>query len=145
MSAQMPATHERQAISLFQRDIVWRALIDSFKKLDPRVQIHNPVMFVVEIGSVITTVTWLIQAFGGKPLGGGHEPAWYTFTDRDLAVADGRLREHGRGVRRGSRPRAGRHAALDAQGDGRDDARRHARRPPPSSRAATSWSCRPAS
>jgi K+-transporting ATPase ATPase B chain len=37
------------------------------------------VMFVVEIGSVITTVTWLIQIFGGKPLGGGHEPAWYTF------------------------------------------------------------------
>ena len=80
MSAQMPATHERQAISLFQRDIVRRALIDSFKKLDPRVQIRNPVMFVVEIGSVITTVTWLIQVFGGKPLGGGHEPAWYTFT-----------------------------------------------------------------
>jgi K+-transporting ATPase ATPase B chain len=71
---------ERQAISLFQRDIVRRALIDSVKKLDPRVQIHNPVMFVVEIGSLITTITWLIQAFGGRPLGGGHEPAWYTFT-----------------------------------------------------------------
>src|SRR5271165_5578873 len=80
MSAQAPATHERQAISLFQRDIVWRSLIDSVKKLDPRVQIHNPVMFVVEIGSVLTTVTWLIQVFGGKPLGGGNEPAWYTFT-----------------------------------------------------------------
>ncbi len=79
MSAQMPATQERRAISLFRRDIVVRALIDSFKKLDPRVQVRNPVMFVVEIGSVITTVTWLIQAFGGKPLGGGHEPAWYTF------------------------------------------------------------------
>jgi len=79
MSAQMPATHERQAISLFQRDILRHALLDSFKKLDPRVQIRNPVMFVVEIGSVITTVTWLIQAFGGKPLGGGNEPAWYTF------------------------------------------------------------------
>ena len=55
------------------------ALLDSVKKLDPRVQIRNPVMFVVEIGSVITTVTWLIQVFGGKPLGGGNEPAWYTF------------------------------------------------------------------
>ncbi len=74
------ATHERQAVSLFQGDIVKRALIDSVKKLDPRVQVRNPVMFVVEIGSVITTVTWLIQASGGKPLGGGHEPAWYTFT-----------------------------------------------------------------
>jgi potassium-transporting ATPase ATP-binding subunit len=71
---------ERQAISLFQRDIAMRALFDSVKKLDPRVQIHNPVMFVVEIGSVITTITWLIQVFGGKPLGGGNEPAWYTFT-----------------------------------------------------------------
>jgi len=79
MSTQVSATHERGAISLFQRDIVVRALLDSFKKLDPRVQIRNPVMFVVEIGSVITTATWLIQVFGGKPLGGGNEPAWYTF------------------------------------------------------------------
>jgi len=70
---------ERRAVSLFQRDIVKRALVDSFLKLDPRVQIHNPVMFVVEIGAAITTVTWLIQVFGGGPLGGGHEPAWYTF------------------------------------------------------------------
>jgi len=70
---------ERRAISLFRGDIVRRALIDSFVKLDPRVQIRNPVMFVVEVGAVITTVTWLIQVFGGGPLGGGHEPAWYTF------------------------------------------------------------------
>src|SRR3977135_4439831 len=80
MSSRMPGTHERQAISLFRRDIVSRALVDSFKKLDPRVQIRNPVMFVVEIGALITTVTWLIQVFGGGPLGGGNEPAWYTFT-----------------------------------------------------------------
>ena len=71
---------ERRAVSLFRRDIVNRALIDSFKKLDPRVQVRNPVMFVVEIGAVITTITWLIQVFGGGPLGCGHEPAWYTLT-----------------------------------------------------------------
>jgi potassium-transporting ATPase ATP-binding subunit len=71
---------ERRAISLFQRAIVRRALIDSFVKLDPRVQIRNPVMFVVEIGAAITTVTWFIQVFGGGPLGGGHEPAWYALT-----------------------------------------------------------------
>ncbi|MGO9891201.1 MAG: potassium-transporting ATPase subunit B, partial [Solirubrobacteraceae bacterium] len=58
--------HERRAISLFRRDILKRALIDSFLKLDPRVQIRNPVMFVVEIGATITTVTWFIQLFGGK-------------------------------------------------------------------------------
>ena len=39
----------------------WRAS----RKLDPRVQIHNPVMFVVEVGAVITTIGWLIQVFGG--------------------------------------------------------------------------------
>ena len=71
---------ERQGVSLFRPDIVKRALVDSLIKLDPRVQIRNPVMFVVEIGAVITTVTWLIQVFGGGPLGGGNEPAWYTFT-----------------------------------------------------------------
>ena len=32
------------------------------------------------IGAVITTVAWLIQLFGGQPLGGGDEPAWFTFT-----------------------------------------------------------------
>ncbi len=74
------ATHERQAISLFQRDIVKRALLDSLVKLDPRVQLRNPVMFVVEIGALITTVSCLIQLFGGKPLGGGGEPGWYTVT-----------------------------------------------------------------
>ena len=42
-------------------------------------QIRNPVMFVVEIGAAITTVTWLIQVFGGKAFG-GNDPGWYTFT-----------------------------------------------------------------
>src|ERR1700692_1468158 len=78
MSTQ-PANSERRAISLFRRDIVVRALIDSLLKLDPRVQIRNPVMFVVEIGAVITTITWFIQLGGGQALG-GHDPAWYTFT-----------------------------------------------------------------
>ena len=57
-----------------------RALVASLVKLDPRVQVRNPVMFVVEIGAAITTVGWLIQVFGGEPLGGGDEPAWFTFT-----------------------------------------------------------------
>jgi len=73
------ATSERRAISLFRRDIVVRALFDSVRKLDPRVQIRNPVMFVVEIGAVITTVTSCIQLCGGKSLG-GYEPLWFTFS-----------------------------------------------------------------
>jgi K+-transporting ATPase ATPase B chain len=69
----------RQAVSLFRGDIAKRAVLDSFVKLDPRVQIRNPVMFVVEIGAAITTVTWFVQLFGGNALG-GHDPSWYTFT-----------------------------------------------------------------
>jgi K+-transporting ATPase ATPase B chain len=40
--------------SLFDRQVMGRALIDAFKKLDPRVQIKNPVMFVVLVGTVVT-------------------------------------------------------------------------------------------
>ena len=71
---------DSQGQSLFHRSILFPALVESLRKLDPRVQVRNPVMFVVEIGAVISTVAWLIQAFGGQPLGGGNEPAWYTFT-----------------------------------------------------------------
>ncbi|HZE05408.1 MAG TPA: HAD-IC family P-type ATPase, partial [Solirubrobacteraceae bacterium] len=68
---------ERRAVSLFARDIVRSALVNSVLKLDPRVQIRNPVMFVVEIGAGITTATLFIQAFGGHALG-GNDPVWYT-------------------------------------------------------------------
>jgi K+-transporting ATPase ATPase B chain len=71
---------ERRAVSLFQPDIVKRALIDSFIKLRPSVQIRNPVMFVVEVGAVITTLTWLIKVIGIHGLIAAPEPGWYTFT-----------------------------------------------------------------
>src|SRR5487761_2219878 len=43
-----------QARGLFDREILSQAFVDSFKKLDPRVQVKNPVMFVVLVGSIIT-------------------------------------------------------------------------------------------
>jgi K+-transporting ATPase ATPase B chain len=80
MAAENPIGNQRPGAGLFDRAIARGAAIQSFRKLDPRVQVRNPVMFVVEIGAVITTVAWLIQVFGGESLGGGHEPAWFTFT-----------------------------------------------------------------
>jgi potassium-transporting ATPase ATP-binding subunit len=53
-----------EARPLFDGAIVRRAIVDSFRKLDPRHQARNPVMFVVEVGSVFTTGLWL-QALGG--------------------------------------------------------------------------------
>jgi K+-transporting ATPase ATPase B chain len=46
----------RRSESMFSRELVLAAIRDSFPKLDPRLQLHNPVMFIVELGSVITTV-----------------------------------------------------------------------------------------
>jgi K+-transporting ATPase ATPase B chain len=66
--------------SVFEGEIFRAALVSSLRKLDPRVQVRNPVMFVVEVGAVFTTIGWLIQATGGQPLGGGDETGAFTFT-----------------------------------------------------------------
>ena len=65
---------------LLDRAIVRAALIASVRKLDPRLVVRNPVIFVVETGAVITTLAWVTRAGGGEPPGGGEEPAWFTFT-----------------------------------------------------------------
>src|SRR5579864_3014170 len=58
--AETSPTHEpgltRKSNSLFEPAIVRRAILDSFTKLNPRTQARNPVMFVVLVGSVWTTV-----------------------------------------------------------------------------------------
>ncbi|GCE12772.1 potassium-transporting ATPase subunit KdpB [Tengunoibacter tsumagoiensis] len=52
-------TRRKSANSVFNGPILRRALLDSLIKLDPRVQLKNPVMFVVEVGSVITTIEFV--------------------------------------------------------------------------------------
>ncbi len=44
---------------MFDVDLMWRSLPDAFRKLDPRLMWRNPVMFVVEIGSVLTTLLFV--------------------------------------------------------------------------------------
>jgi len=46
---------------LLDPHMLWKSLPDAFKKLDPRIQIKNPVMFVVEVGSVLTTYSAIIH------------------------------------------------------------------------------------
>jgi K+-transporting ATPase ATPase B chain len=60
---------------LFTMAIVWQACRDAVRKLDPRHQIKNPVMFVVWIGSSLTTLLWL-QAV----MGAGEAPTWFILT-----------------------------------------------------------------
>lgn len=86
-----------KARPLFDAPLVRRAIGDSFTKLDPRHQVKNPVMFVVEVGSLLTTVL-AIQALFGQ----GEAPAgfiiaislwlWFTviFANFAEAMAEGR-------------------------------------------------------
>jgi K+-transporting ATPase ATPase B chain len=69
-------------ISMWDPAITRQAIIDSFVKLDPRLQIRNPVMFIVEVGSLITTVVWVQELLGGtgNPLFTGQVALWLWFT-----------------------------------------------------------------
>src|SRR3989442_8844615 len=56
-------TRRKGDISIWDPKIVRAAIPESFKKLDPRVQLKNPVMFVVEVGSVVTTIEFVRLLF----------------------------------------------------------------------------------
>src|SRR6202165_3430820 len=56
----------RKPASVFSRDLVLTAVRDSFPKLDPRQQDRNPVMFLVELGSGITTAIFFLDLARGR-------------------------------------------------------------------------------
>jgi potassium-transporting ATPase ATP-binding subunit len=90
-----------------RREMYQRAVLDSLIKLNPRWMVRNPVMFVVEVGSVLTTLLW-IQAL----LGTGEAPAdfigaialwlWFTvlFANFSEAVAEGRGKAQAESLRK---------------------------------------------
>ena len=59
----MSTTHH--ATSLFDGPILRRALVDAVRKLDPRQQFRNPVMFVVAVGALLTTVLVVANVAAG--------------------------------------------------------------------------------
>jgi K+-transporting ATPase ATPase B chain len=117
---------EVKARALFEPAILGQAVIDSFKKLNPRRQVRNPVMFVVYVGSILTTLLWL-QALVGK---GEASPGfilavsvwlWFTvlFANFAEAMAEGRgkaqaasLRKARRDIQAKKLDRPQRHAAF---------------------------------
>src|SRR5713101_7412617 len=88
--------------SLTDRQILLPAIGASFEKLDPRWMARNPVMFVVEVGSVITTIVFVAGLFNGAPATSGNNNElfvgqiaiwlWFTvlFANFAEAVAEGR-------------------------------------------------------
>jgi K+-transporting ATPase ATPase B chain len=97
-------THK--TIAMFDPVLVKPAIVDSFRKLNPVVQWRNPVMFVVYVGSILTTVIW-IQALTGQ----GEAPAgfilaitlwlWFTvlFANFAEALAEGRSKAQAASLR----------------------------------------------
>src|SRR5256884_4333408 len=82
--------------SLAESAIVSRAVLDSFRKLDPRTMVKNPVMFVVEVGAVLTTIqlVWNVSHHDGQ-FGFGLQITlwlWFTvlFANFAEAMAEGR-------------------------------------------------------
>ncbi|HSL51194.1 MAG TPA: potassium-transporting ATPase subunit KdpB [Candidatus Deferrimicrobiaceae bacterium] len=63
-----------RARSLFDLPIVKQAIVDAFRKLTLGRQVRNPVMFVVYVGAILTSLLW-IQALVGR----GEAPAWFIF------------------------------------------------------------------
>jgi high-affinity K+ transport system ATPase subunit B len=86
-----------KAISLFDRAILLRAMRDSFVKLDPRHVVKNPVMFVVEVTSLLTTLLGFMALARHQVAEAGwtfHVSAWLWFTvvfaNFAEAIAEGR-------------------------------------------------------
>src|SRR5918911_1793762 len=116
------------ARSLFDPAIVRRALIDALLKLDPRHQVKNPVMFVVEVGSVLTTLLFL-QALVGY----GEAPAgfilavslwlWFTvvFANFAEAMAEGRGKAQADTLRRARRDVQAKRLTKDQRRKTKDD------------------------
>ena len=96
-------------LSLFDASIVRSAVLESLKKLSPNLVMKNPVMFVVEIGSVLTTALWLRDLVAPAP---GAAPRWFTlsvslwlwftviFANFAEAVAEGRGKAQADSLRR---------------------------------------------
>jgi K+-transporting ATPase ATPase B chain len=96
-----------QSRSLFDRAIVTRAVGDSFLKLDPRWQLRNPVMFIVEVGALVVTLFFVRDMIsrGGKDAGFDLAIAlwlWFTviFANFAEAVAEGRGKAQAEFLRR---------------------------------------------
>src|SRR6478672_9982329 len=90
------STPHKQARSIWDAQIITRASLDALVKLHPRTMAKNPVMFVVEVGSLLTTLALVRDAVAGRP-GLGFEIQitfwlWLTvlFANFAEAMAEGR-------------------------------------------------------
>lgn len=101
-----PTMQATPALALMDKALVLPALRAAFTKLNPRVQWRNPVMFVVYIGSILTTLLWLNALGGQGDQGAGFVLAvavwlWFTvlFANFAEALAEGRSKAQAASLR----------------------------------------------
>src|SRR5438093_12983965 len=84
--------------SLAESAIVSRAVLDTFRKLDPRTMVKNPVMFVVEVGAVLTTIqlVWNVSHHDGQFGFGLQITLWLWFTVLFANFAEGMAEGRGK-------------------------------------------------
>ncbi|WP_414442671.1 potassium-transporting ATPase subunit KdpB [Burkholderia sp. 22PA0106] len=92
--------------SMFDPALLRPAIVDSFKKLTPRTQFRNPVMFCVYVGSVLTTILWIAALAGQAEAPAGFILAvtlwlWFTvlFANFAEALAEGRSKAQAASLR----------------------------------------------
>lgn len=67
-------------VSIFGREVLQKAGVDSIRKLDPRHVVKSPVMFVVEVAATLISGIWIAQVLGANGAGIGEDPAWFSFS-----------------------------------------------------------------
>jgi potassium-transporting ATPase ATP-binding subunit len=104
------AAGTRHRLSMFDRTLLWPALLDAVRKLDPRVQWRNPVMFVVYLGSILTTILFVQSIAGHGEAAPGfilHVTIWLWFTvlfaNFAEAIAEGRSKAQADALRSAKR------------------------------------------
>ncbi|MGF6601052.1 K+-transporting ATPase ATPase B chain [Paraburkholderia sp. GAS448] len=92
--------------SMFDPTLVRPAIVDSFRKLTPRTQFRNPVMFCVYVGSILTTILWIAALAGQAEAPAGFILAvtlwlWFTvlFANFAEALAEGRSKAQAASLR----------------------------------------------
>ena len=82
----------RKSLTLFDSALMGPAIADSFRKLSPAVQVRNPVMFVVYIGSILTSILFVQALRGAGPWGQGFpEPVFDgQFRIRETRIVGGK-------------------------------------------------------
>ena len=115
---------EKKKQSFVNKGAMARAIKDSFYKLSPKTQAQNPVMLLVYLSAILTTILWVVSLFGLRDASSGYTFAialvlWFTvlFANFAEAIAEGRGKAQADALRAAKKDVQAHQIALAAQRD----------------------------